>query len=136
MTLPIEIPDGGKVLGIGCDLAEVQRIKDAHERHGQSFLDKVFTPAEQEYCLKQSNPYPSLAARWAAKEAMTKALSTGVSEHIGLLDIEVTKGSRNEPKIQLSQKGDLLLYRIGGKQCKVTLSHTREIAMAVVAVLE
>ncbi|NCV19910.1 MAG: holo-[acyl-carrier-protein] synthase, partial [Rhodobacterales bacterium] len=53
-----------------------------------------------------------------------------------LLDIEVTKGSRNEPKIQLSQKGDLLLYRIGGKQCKVTLSHTREIAMAVVAVLE
>ena len=136
MTLPIEIPDGGKALGIGCDLAEVQRIKDAHERHGQSFLDKVFTPAEQEYCLKQSNPYPSLAARWAAKEAMTKALSTGVSEHIGLLDIEVTKGSRNEPKIRLSQKGDLLLYRIGGKQCKVTLSHTREIAMAVVAVLE
>ena len=136
MTLPIEIPDAGKVLGIGCDLAEVQRIKDAHERHGQSFLDKVFTPAEQEYCLKQSNPYPSLAARWAAKEAMTKALSTGVSEHIGLLDIEVTKGSRNEPKIQLSQKGDLLLYRIGGKHCKVTLSHTREIAMAVVAVLE
>ena len=135
MTLPIDLSDAGKVLGIGCDLAEVERIKDAHERHGQSFLDKVFTNEEQAYCLKQANPYPSLAARWAAKEATTKAFSTGVSEHIGLLDVEVTKGSRNEPILSLSEKGDLLLYRIGGKSCKVSLSHTRAMAMAVVAIL-
>jgi holo-[acyl-carrier protein] synthase len=136
MTLPLDIPHGGKVLGMGCDLAEVERIQKAHERHGQSFLDKVYTAAEQEYCLQQANPYPSLAARWAAKEAIAKAFTTGVSEHIGLLSIEITKGPRSEPQVQLLENGQKLLEQIGGTEIKISLSHTREIAMAVAVIVE
>ena len=135
MTLPIDIPHGGKVLGIGCDLAEVDRIQKAHKRHGQAFLDKVYTQAEQEYCLNQANPYPSLAARWAAKEAVAKAFTTGVSEHIGLLSIEVTKGPMAQPQVLLLDKGLTLLEQFGGKEIKVSLSHTKNIAMAVVVIV-
>ena len=136
MTLPLDIPKGGKVLGIGCDLAEVGRIQKAHERHGQSFLDKVYTAAEQEYCLNQANPYPSLAARWAAKEAVAKAFTTGVSEHIGLLSIEITKGSRSEPQVKLLGRGLKLLEQFGGTGIMVSLSHTNKIAMAVAVVMK
>jgi holo-[acyl-carrier protein] synthase len=136
MSLPLNIPHGGKVLGIGCDLAEVQRIREAHDRHGQSFLDKVYTIREQEYCLKQANPYPSLAARWAAKEAVAKAFTTGVSEHIGLLSIEIHKGKRSEPVVQLHGNGQELLEKFGGSEIKVTLSHTREMAMAVAVIVD
>jgi holo-[acyl-carrier protein] synthase len=136
MTLPFDIPYGGKVLGIGCDLAEVDRIQKAHGRHGQSFLNKVYTSAEQEYCLKQANPYPSLAARWAAKEAVAKAFTTGVSEHIGLLSIEITKGSRSEPQVKLLGRGLKLLEQFGGTGIMVSLSHTNSIAMAVAVVMK
>ena len=135
MYTNLEIPEGGKVLGIGCDLAEVGRIEEAHSRNGQAFLDKVFTPAEQGYCLKKSNPYPSLAARWAAKEAVSKAFTTGIGAEVGLLTVEITLGTRGQPLVKLHGGAFVLLGRFGGKEVKVSLSHTAQLAMAMAAVL-
>jgi holo-[acyl-carrier protein] synthase len=135
MTPTLEFPEGGKVLVIGCDLAEVGRIKDAHERNGQAFLDKVFTPAEQKYCLDKANPYPSLAARWAAKEAVSKAFTTGIGAEVGLLTVEIEKGGNGQPVANLSGNALVLLGRFGGKEVKVSLSHTQELAMAVAVII-
>ena len=70
--------EGGNVVGVGVDLTEVARIRSAHAKHGQAFLDKVFTPEEQAVCLAKGDPHPSFAARFAAKEAASKALGTGI----------------------------------------------------------
>ena len=135
MTPTLEILEGGKVLGIGCDLAEVERIRDTHKRNGQGFLDRVFTKAEQEYCLKQSNPYPSFAARWAAKEAVSKAFTTGIGADVGLLTVEIGHGANGNPVAILHGKTQELLARFGGKEVKISLSHTRELAMAMAAIV-
>lgn len=135
MTPTLEIPEGGKVLGVGCDLAEVDRIRDAHTRNGQAFLDKVYTPAEQKYCLDKTNPYPSLAARWAAKEAVSKAFTTGIGADVGLLSVEISHGGNGNPVANLSGKALVLLGRFGGKEVKLTLSHTKDLAMAVAVVV-
>ena len=71
--------NGGNVIGVGVDLTEISRIRAAHQKHGQSFLDKIFTADEQAFCLTKADPYPSFAARCAAKEAVSKALGTGFS---------------------------------------------------------
>ena len=131
MSLPFNPPLPGKAIGIGCDLVDVSRIQDAHERHGQHFLDKTFTVKEQKYCMKQSNPYPSLAARFAAKEAIAKAFTTGIGKHLGLQSMSISHGKRNEPLVLLDEKAQALLKSLGGKEVKISLSHTNSTAMAV-----
>ena len=72
MIDPPDIPEGGKVIGVGIDQIEVSRIRDSLDQHGSSFLDKIFTSAEQAYCSDKANPAPHYAARFAAKEAVAK----------------------------------------------------------------
>ena len=83
---------GGNVLGVGVDLTEVDRIRSAHRKHGAAFLDKVFTPAEYKLFLAKADPYPSLAARFAAKEAASKALRTGLGAEPALTSGGVLNG--------------------------------------------
>ena len=134
MNAPFSLPSAGKVLSIGCDLVEVSRIQDAHERHGQQFLDKVFSQEEQDHCLQQPNPHPALAARFAAKEAIAKAFTTGIGEHLGWKSMNIAHGERREPRAHLDANAQALLESIGGKDVRISLSHTDGTAMAVAVI--
>lgn len=120
----------GVVLGVGVDLVDVVRIREMHERHGERCLEKIFTKAEQEYCLAMRNPYPSLAARFAAKEALSKAFGTGIGRDFGLLTLGVEKGEGGEPIAVLDEQGQALLAKRGGTGVLLSLSHTATQAIA------
>jgi holo-[acyl-carrier protein] synthase len=122
--------EGGNVLGVGVDLAEVARIRAAHARHGAAFLDKVFTPAEQKLCLAKADPYPSLAARFAAKEAASKAFGTGVGAELALTSVGVLSGPAGEPVVELDERARALLAARGATRLLVSLTHTDELAQA------
>ncbi len=122
--------EGGNVLGVGVDLTEVDRIRSAHVRHGAAFLDKVFTPAEQQLCLAKPNPYPSLAARFAAKEAASKAFGTGLGAELSLTSVGVLSGPAGEPLVVLDDKARKLLAAKGASQLLISLTHTDALAQA------
>lgn len=127
----LRLPEGGQVCGVGIDLVEVERIRSAHQRHAERFLRRVFTPAEQAYCLAMKDPYPHLAARFAAKEAVSKAFTTGIGAELGWTSIEVAKGERDEPLVRLDERGQALLAQVGAREVLLSLAHTAHHATAV-----
>lgn len=121
---------------IGVDLIEVQRIASAVERWGERFLRRVYTPGEIDYCTGRAG---SLAARWAAKEAVSKALGTGWAPQLphaaGWIDwteIEVVRQSSGEPGLRLHGKAHERGEVLGIFDWRLSLSHTREHAIAMV----
>ncbi len=132
----IELPPGGILLGLGSDLIDVDRIKEVLDRHGDRFLDRVFTEEERTYCFSMKYPHKHLAARFAAKEAVSKAFTTGIGAELGWKSISVYHGSRMEPLVRLDAKGEALLRQVGGTNVLLTLSHTDTAAMAVAAVVK
>ena len=126
----ISLPPGGVTIGIGCDLIEVDRIGQIIERHGDRFLAKTFTDEERTYCATLKFPHKHYAARWAAKEAVAKAFSTGIGEHLDWTSISVYHGERQEPLIRLDAKASSLLREVGGTGVLISLSHTETHAMA------
>lgn len=127
----ITLPCGGICLGVGTDIVDVARIQKALERHGERFLGRVFTAGERAYCESMADPHPHFAARFAAKEAVSKAFTTGIGSHLGWTDIEVIKGMRREPYIELHGGGAELLEEVGAHGVLVSLSHTKTVALAV-----
>lgn len=132
----IELPPGGILLGLGSDLIDVDRIRGVLERQGERFLDRVFTDEERTYCFSMKYPHKHLAARFAAKEAVSKAFTTGIGAELGWKSISVYHGSRHEPLVRLDEKGTALLNQVGGTNVLLTLSHTDTAAMAVAAVVK
>ncbi len=126
----------GHVLGLGCDLCEVERVRGVWERQGERFLEFTFTEGERAYCLGMRDPAPFLAARFAAKEAVAKAFGTGIGAELGWKSIEVYHGTRGEPLVRLDEKGRALLAARGAVGVALTLSHTDSTAMAVAALLK
>ncbi len=122
--------EGGNVVGVGVDLTEVDRIRAAHVKHGAAFLDKVFTPAEQQLCLSKADPYPSLAARFAAKEAASKAFGTGLGADLSLTSVSVLNGPAGEPVVVLDDKAQALLAAQGASRLLISLTHTDALAQA------
>lgn len=90
------------ILGVGNDIVEVLRIKTVLHRYPEKFLHRIFTPYEQAYCLKKKEPALHLAGRFAAKEAVVKALGTGFRQGISWLDIEVSQDSLGKPCVVFS----------------------------------
>lgn len=131
----IELPPGGILLGLGSDLIEVDRIKGVLDRQGERFLDRVFTDEERAYCMGMKYPHKHLAARFAAKEAVSKAFTTGIGAELGWKSISVYHGSRHEPLVRLDEQGLALLRHVGGTNVLLTLSHSDSAAMAVAAVV-
>ncbi len=129
------LPPGGELLGLGCDVIEVERVKGVLERQGARFLDRVFTEEERAYCRGHRAPHLHLAARFAAKEAVSKAFTTGIGAELGWRSISIYHGSRNEPLVRLDGKGRALLARVGATGVLVSLSHTGTVAMAVAALV-
>ncbi|MCS7090558.1 MAG: holo-ACP synthase [Verrucomicrobiota bacterium] len=119
------------ILGVGIDLIEVDRIRSSLARFGQRFLNRILHPYEIEYCLSQRDPAPFLAARFAAKEAISKAFGTGIGAQLGWLDMEVRHRDSGEPFVLLHGKGVTLLARREATAVLLSLSHTRQHATAV-----
>ena len=123
------------ILGTGVDIIEVARIEASHEKFGERFLRRILRPAEIEYCLRHKRPGPFLAARFAAKEAISKAFGTGIGEPLGWQDMEVCRKDSGEPFVLLHDKGLRLMEQRQGRIMHLTLSHTTSYAVAV-AILE
>ena len=120
------------ILGIGTDLAEVGRVRDSMNRFGSRFLDRVYTLREREYALSKANAAERLAARFAAKEAGMKALGTGWSKGVGWRDIEVVNERSGRPALYFHGAAEGIAEALGAKRISVSLTHTAEMAFAVV----
>jgi len=123
-----------EIPGIGIDLVDCERIRRILDRHGDAFIRRVFTEAESAYCLRMADPAPHFAARFAAKEAVSKAFGTGIGEVFGWRDVEVAKGSNGTPGIVLHGPAAALAARIGASRVAVSLTHTTSQAVAMVRV--
>ena len=122
------------IIGIGADLAEVARIREAIGRHGERFLKRVFTPLEIDYCRGHRNAAERFAARFAAKEALMKALGTGWRRGIRWRDIEVVNAASGQPELNLCGKAQEIFHALGGVQLHLSLTHTEEYALAQVVI--
>ena len=127
---------GGVLLSLGCDVIEISRIKGVVERQGDRFLERVFTAEERAYCMSKANAHLHLAARFAAKEAVSKCFTTGIGAEFGWKSASITHGDRQEPIVILDQKGQALLKALGATRVMVSLSHTESVAMAVAALVK
>jgi len=123
------------ILGVGIDIIEVARIASSYEKFGERFLNRILLPDEIAYCLSHKQPAPFLAARFAAKEAISKAFGTGIGAALGWQDMEIRRKESGEPFVVLHGKGEELFKSRKAKQLLVSLSHTQNYA-AVTAVLE
>ncbi|MDR2463051.1 MAG: holo-ACP synthase [Verrucomicrobiales bacterium] len=123
---------GETILGTGLDLVECDRIRASVEKFGEQFLAKIFLPAERDYASRQRFPHRHLAARFAAKEAVSKAFGTGIGPRLGWRDIEVRRDADGQPLIQLHANGAELLRRRGGGRLILSLTHTEHYAAASV----
>lgn len=132
----IVLPPGGVLIGLGCDIIETERIRHVLEKHGERFLKRVFTEEEQAYCNSIKYSHKHYAARWAAKEAVAKAFTTGIGEHLEWTSVSVYHGSRKEPLVRLDAKGQALLAQVGATHVWLTLSHIDSHAMAVAALVK
>lgn len=121
------------IVGTGIDVAEVARIRTALDdpATGARFRDRVFTAAEQAYCDGRGvGRYESYAARFAAKEALAKALGCGIGAELGFLDVEIGRAAAGRPTLALSGTGAATAAAAGVARVHVALSHTRELALA------
>ncbi len=118
------------VVGIGVDLVECARIQHSLDRFGDRFLNRVFTAGEIEYSTSMKFPARHLAARFAAKEAVSKAFGTGIGKAMGWRDIDVRKKPSGEPFLVFSGSAEKLAKERGMTKALITLSHTEHHAIA------
>lgn len=123
------------VLGVGVDMVECARIEHSLERFGNRFLQRVFTAGEIAYCESMKYPARHFAARFAAKEAVSKAFGTGIGKAMGWRDIDVRREGSGQPFIVLEGGAEKLAVRRGVNAVYVSLSHTDHHAVAT-AVIE
>lgn len=120
------------VKGLGNDIIEIDRLKEGYDHHGDPFLKRLFTPEEIAYCLKQRDPFPRFAGRFAAKEAIAKALGCGFGNEVSWHDIEILPDEKGKPIVTLSTQLDKLFNH---PQILVTISHCKRYASAVAILL-
>lgn len=120
------------ILGIGTDLAEVARIRQSIERFGERFLGRIYTDGERNYAASKANAAERFAARFAAKEAGMKAIGTGWNFGVTWKDFEVLNERSGRPTLRLAGVAHDVAMRLGVKRMSVSLTHTRELAFAVV----
>ena len=123
---------GEMIVGTGIDLVEIERIQQSMDRFGKRFLDRIYTPAEQAYCLSKRQAAESFAARFAAKEAGAKALGTGISYGVTWLEIEVVREPSGRPSLRFHGRAAQIAARIGFARAALSITHTAELATASV----
>jgi holo-[acyl-carrier protein] synthase len=120
------------IVGTGIDIAEVPRIREAIERYGQRFLERIYTAAEMSYCDSKANRMERYAARFAAKEAAMKALGTGWNHGVRWRDCEVVRAPGGRPTMSFHGKAGEFAAKLGVKHAALSISHTAEQAIAQV----
>ena len=116
-----------QVRGVGTDIIEIHRIQEAYERHGERFLDRLFTEKEQAYCLRYKNAIPHFAGRFAAKEAVLKALGTGLHQSITWKEIEIINDSQGKPEVEIPLG---VLRSMSASHLLLSISHCESYATA------
>lgn len=119
------------ILRTGIDLIEIARIRAAIERHGERFSRRIFTPAELAYCAGR---FESLAARFAAKEAVSKSLGTGIGP-VSWLEIEIRGGEYEMPAVILHERAERIAKELRLTTWSVSLSHSGEHAIALIVAM-
>jgi holo-[acyl-carrier protein] synthase len=122
------------IVGSGIDMVEIRRIQQSMDRHGKRFLDRVYTVAEQAYCLRKRNSAESFAARFAAKEAGAKALGTGISYGVNWLEIEVVREPSGRPTLSFHGRAAQIAAHLGVATAALSITHTADLAMASVVI--
>lgn len=120
------------IVGLGVDMEEISRLGEAIKRHGQVFLERIFTPAEMAYCQRHRDPVERYAGRFAAKEATMKALGTGWGKGVRWRDIEVTRMPGGRPTIALHGVAREHAERLGAQHISLSITHTGNFALAEV----
>jgi len=120
------------IVGLGLDISEIDRVAAVMARHPTAFVERVFTPAEAEYCRKFRNAAERFAGRFAAKEAAMKALGTGWRRGVRWRDIEVIRLPGGKPSLRLSGAAGEFGARLGVKNIQLTITHSGNLAMAEV----
>ncbi len=118
------------ILGLGTDIVEIDRIASMIDRHESTFLDRVFTAAERDYCGSKKHAAQHYAGRWAAKEAAMKALGTGFIPGVGWQDFEILPQQSGAPRLTLSGGAADRAKSLGITGILVTMSHCRKYATA------
>lgn len=111
------------IYGIGVDLVKIRRIEQAVKRWGRRFLNRIFTPIEQEYSYRQKQPFLHLAGRFAVKESVLKALGTGLRSGIRWVEIEVVNNTEGKPEVRVSGKVKELMQQHHVEAIHVSISH-------------
>jgi holo-[acyl-carrier protein] synthase len=122
------------VLGIGIDIIEIERIKKSINQFGDKFLNKIYTKTEIDYSFKKTNKYQHFAARFAAKEAIYKALSNDTNEVYSWQDVEIYNEVNGLPKVKFY--GSLKDYLNHGKELKISMSHSENYVTCVAILYE
>lgn len=119
-----------KIIGIGIDVVEVERIGSSMAEFGERFATRIFTERERAYCDAQKRPEIHYAARFAAKEAVAKAFGTGIGKELGWLDMEIVRKESGEPALVLTGSGKAFADANGIAEVKISLSHAHHYAAA------
>lgn len=120
------------IVGLGLDIAEIDRIGAAITRHGAPFLERVYTTREVAYCESHKNKFERYAARFAAKEAAMKALGTGWRRGVRWRDIEVARDASGKPTLNLEGAARQIAEGLGVKNISLTITHSGNLALAEV----
>ena len=120
------------IYGVGIDLVKVGRIKEALERWGERFQNKVFTPGEVRYCQQKKNPHPNFAARFAAKEAFVKALGIGIRRGVHWKDVEVQRGPLGKPVLKINGRAVEICQKEKIEGIFLSLTHDGDYSGAIV----
>jgi holo-[acyl-carrier protein] synthase len=120
------------IVGVGIDIIDIRRVRKILERQGERFMRRVFTAGEQEYCMAHRDAALHFAARFAAKEALFKALGTGWAQGVTWLDAEVRRESSGAPRLVLCGSAEEVSKGLGTQAIHLSLSHSEEAAIALV----
>ncbi len=124
------------IIGVGIDAVEIERFKKAVEKRGENFLAKIFTRKELEYAGTKKTYYIHIAGKFAAKEAVKKALPDGVEIGLNWQDIEILNGGDGKPYVLLHDRAKRLMERFGLSDVLVSISHTWNLAMSNAVVVK
>ena len=124
------------IVGLGTDIVEIVRIGQMIERHGELFLQRVYTEQEIKYCQRRKEAIQHYAGRWAAKEAVMKTLGTGFTRGVGWRDIEVVNRQSGRPVIEITGGAQKVALGLGIDEFLITISHCRAYATATAIALQ
>ncbi len=120
------------IVGVGIDIVDIGRMRQALGRQGERFVSRVYSEGEQAYCRAHRDPVPYFASRFAAKEALFKALGTGWAQGITWHDAEVQKADSGAPRLVLAGRAEEISRSLGTRNIHISLSHSEEAAIALV----